>query len=50
MAYLDKIMRTIRDNWDDAELQKVDKKHRFLWVITTRYHKAKKAGGVTAEL
>jgi hypothetical protein len=42
-------MRTIRENRDDAALQKVDKEHRFLWVITTRYHKAKKAGGVTAE-
>jgi hypothetical protein len=42
-------MRTIRENQDDAALQKVDKEHRFLWVITTWYHKAKKAGGVMAE-
>jgi hypothetical protein len=32
-----------------VKLQKVDKEHRFLWVITTWYHKAKKAGGVMAD-
>jgi hypothetical protein len=42
-------MRTIWENRDDAALQKVDKEHRFLWVITTWYHKVKKAGGDTAE-
>jgi hypothetical protein len=42
-------MHIIRDNRHDTEVQKAEKEPRFLWVITTWYHKAKKASGVTAE-
>ena len=39
----------LRDNRNDAELQREFKKPRFLWVITERYHIAKKTGSITGD-
>jgi hypothetical protein len=43
------MMRTIRANWEDPQLQGVDQEHQFLWVFTWHYQRVKKEGPLTRE-
>ena len=40
-------MHIMRDNRDDAEIQKADQEPLFLWNFLRRFHKEKKAGTIT---